>query len=54
MAGYRDRLVHFYEEITPKELYQIVTGDLGDLEIFAQAVVGVINKPENIDLIAGD
>jgi len=28
MAGYRNRMVHFYDEITPKELYQIITRDL--------------------------
>ena len=50
MAGYRNRLVHFYDEITPKELYQIITKDLGDLEIFAQSVVRMVNKPEDLGL----
>src|SRR3989338_7958397 len=31
MAGYRNRLVHFYDEISPQELYRIVTSDLGDI-----------------------
>jgi len=54
MAGYRNRLVHFYEEITPKELYQIITQDLNDLEIFARSVTEVANKPENVGLSIGD
>ncbi len=54
MAGYRNRLVHFYEEITPKELYQIITQDLNDLEIFARSVIEVVNSPENIDLSIED
>jgi uncharacterized protein YutE (UPF0331/DUF86 family) len=31
MAGYRNRLVHFYDEVTPGELYTILTRHLGDL-----------------------
>lgn len=54
MAGYRNRLVHFYEEITPKELYQIITQDLNDLEIFARSATEVVNKPENVGLSIKD
>lgn len=50
MAGYRNRLVHFYDEITVKELYQIIKKDLGDLEIFAQSVVKIAKNPEKIGL----
>lgn len=50
MAGYRNRLVHFYDEITPKELYKIIKSDLPDLEIFAGAVVELVNSPERLDL----
>ena len=32
MAGYRNRLVHFYAEITHRELYRICTTELEDLE----------------------
>ena len=32
IAGYRNRLVHHYEDVTPNELYAILTDDLGDLE----------------------
>lgn len=54
MAGYRNRLVHFYEEITPKELYLIITKDLNDLEIFAQSVVRVVSKPGDAGLSVDD
>lgn len=50
MAGYRNRLVHFYEEITPKELYFIITEDVNDLEIFARSVVRVASEPEKTGL----
>jgi len=32
LAGYRNRLTHFYAEITPQELFQILTAELGDIE----------------------
>ena len=50
MAGYRNRLVHFYDEISPQELYRIVTSDLGDIEQFARDAVEIIRSPERIGL----
>jgi len=35
IAGFRNRLVHHYDEVTPEELYAIVHGHLGDLEKLA-------------------
>jgi uncharacterized protein YutE (UPF0331/DUF86 family) len=32
LAGYRNRLVHFYDEITPSELFEICTHRLSDIE----------------------
>ena len=32
LAGYRNRLTHFYADVTPRELFDIVTSRLGDLE----------------------
>lgn len=32
MAGYRNRMVHFYDEITPTELYGILTAHLTDVD----------------------
>jgi len=36
MAGYRNRLVHFYHEINDRELYQIIKNDLADIEVFVK------------------
>lgn len=38
LAGYRNRMVHFYAEVTPEELYGIVQGKLGDLVEVAEAL----------------
>lgn len=35
IAGYRNRLVHHYEDVTPEELFEIVRRDLGDLDAIA-------------------
>jgi uncharacterized protein YutE (UPF0331/DUF86 family) len=32
LAGYRNRLVHFYHEVSQEELYRICAHQLGDLE----------------------
>lgn len=39
MAGYRNRMVHFYREVTPEELYDIVLNYLKDLDRFNKEVV---------------
>jgi uncharacterized protein YutE (UPF0331/DUF86 family) len=39
MAGYRDRLVHFYAEITHPELYKICTIELEDVERVLDALL---------------
>lgn len=38
MAGYRNRMVHFYREITPQELYQIAKDNLKDIERFTREI----------------
>lgn len=50
MAGYRNRLVHFYDEVTPSELYDIVQNELKDLETFAKALRDVITHPRRMGL----
>ncbi|MBI1953413.1 MAG: DUF86 domain-containing protein [Candidatus Omnitrophica bacterium] len=50
MAGYRNRLVHFYDEITSGELYGIVQNDLRDIEAFAKSLRRVILNPGRIGL----
>ncbi len=37
LAGYRNRLVHFYHEVGPEELYEICRQRLADLERVAAA-----------------
>jgi uncharacterized protein YutE (UPF0331/DUF86 family) len=32
MARYRNRMVHFYDDVTPRELYGILTGERKDVE----------------------
>lgn len=50
MAGYRNRLTHFYAEITPNELYDILNNNLGDFETFLVAIKQVLEHPEQFGL----
>lgn len=50
MAGYRNRLVHFYDDITPAELYRILTEHAEDV----RTVLGALRQwleahPERVD-----
>lgn len=38
MARYRNRMVHFYDDITPSELYGILTRERGDIEEILAAI----------------
>lgn len=50
IAGYRNRLVHFYSEITEKELYQICTKDVKDLIYMKNLYLKWLKKyPQLID-----
>lgn len=51
MAGYRNRMTHFYDEITPEELHGILQNQLGDLETFAKFLKGLIEHPEKANLL---
>ena len=44
MAGYRNRLVHFYHEVTDKELYQILKINLSDIKNFVKEIKTFIEK----------
>ncbi|MDO9536606.1 MAG: DUF86 domain-containing protein [Bacillota bacterium] len=44
MAGYRNRMVHLYHQISNEELYEIVQDNLGDLKDYIQQVSNFINK----------
>ena len=39
MAGYRNRLVHLYWEVTAKELYELITKRLDDFETFCKYII---------------
>lgn len=50
LAGYRNRLVHFYHEVSLDELYKVCAEDLGDVEKIANALRGWIkDHPERMD-----
>jgi len=50
MAGYRNRMAHFYNEIGAEELYNICRNDLADIEIICDAFIDWINRhPDKID-----
>lgn len=50
LAGYRNRLVHFYHEIGEEEIFNICRNQLEDLEKIKQAFIRWIkNHPEKID-----
>ena len=50
MAGYRNRMVHFYGEITEKELYGIIQKELGDFLAFCKYVLKLLNHPEKFKM----
>jgi len=45
MAGYRNRMTHFYSQITEKELYDIIQRDLGDFELFCKHISDLLKDP---------
>jgi len=50
MAGYRNRLVHFYHEVSIQELYEICTGNLEEVRALGMAMKEWIkDNPEMAD-----
>ncbi len=50
LAGYRNRLVHFYHEISDGELYDICAHQLSDVEtVLAAILLWIETHPEKID-----
>jgi uncharacterized protein YutE (UPF0331/DUF86 family) len=45
MAGYRHRLVHFYHEVTPEEMYEVIQNHLKDFEFFCEKIADLIKNP---------
>ena len=50
MAGYRNRMVHFYAEITEKELYQIIQEGLEDFNTFCRHINKLFKNPTKAGL----
>jgi len=50
LAGYRNRMVHFYHELSADELFQICAGQLGDLTAVQDALRAWYDRhPELVD-----
>jgi len=50
MARYRNRMVHFYDEITPEEMYEILTARLADVDAVLDGIRGWMDDhPELVD-----
>lgn len=50
LAGYRNRMVHYYIEISDKELYSICTTQLSDIESVLTEIIRWVEKnPDKID-----
>jgi len=54
MAGYRNRMVHFYSEVTPDEVYELITTKRTDIEQFGQSIVTLIKNPKKFNLELND
>lgn len=50
MAGYRNRIVHFYADITPEEIYKIINDKLVDFDVFLRGVKGVLENPKKFGI----
>lgn len=44
MAGYRNRLIHEYNKVTPEELYEILEKRLGDFTLFCRYIVSYLER----------
>ncbi len=55
LAGYRNRMVHFYYEVTDEELYEICVNQLGDVERICNAYRRWFKQhPDRVDIPIGD
>lgn len=50
MAKYRNKIVHFYAQITPEELYKLINEDLGDFDTFLSFIKKVLLNPQEFNL----
>ncbi|MEW6327531.1 MAG: DUF86 domain-containing protein [Thermodesulfobacteriota bacterium] len=50
LAGYRNRLVHFYHNVTTEELYKVCKNDLGDILAMKDAYLKWLKRnPDKLD-----
>lgn len=50
MAGYRNRLVHFYSEITKDEMHGIIKNRLNDFTVFMEHIKTFLSSPGKFGL----
>lgn len=50
MAGYRNRLTHFYAAVKPEEVFRIIQNNLGDFGTFLSCIKKIMEHPEKLDL----
>src|SRR3989344_797420 len=50
LAGYRNRLVHLYWEVTPEEMFEVISEHLADLVAFIDAFKRTLLTPERSGL----
>ena len=50
MAGYRNRLTHFYADISPKEIYNILQNNLDDFDKYLKMIKELMEHPEKFGL----
>ncbi len=44
MAGYRNRLVHMYNQVDKNEIYQILQNRLDDFDTFVNAIMDYVKS----------
>ena len=52
MAGYRNRMVHFYGEITEQEIYSIIQEELEDFYAFCGQIEEILRNPAKFNLLS--
>lgn len=50
MAGYRNRLTHYYAQVKTQELYDICRSDLGDIDKFLGYIKEILDQPGKFKL----
>lgn len=50
MTGYRNQMVHFYGEISEKEIYNLIQNELSDFVFFCSQIEKLLKNPESYNL----